>query len=40
MLKKRETAWQGSSPYSPDARSLRLPGHQPEEQREDRAVPG
>ncbi|MGH7253874.1 MAG: hypothetical protein ACREIE_08755, partial [Nitrospiraceae bacterium] len=31
---------QGWMVCSPDARSLRLPGHQPEAQRNDRAVPG
>ncbi|MGH7236680.1 MAG: hypothetical protein ACREIO_09885 [Nitrospiraceae bacterium] len=31
---------QGRMVCSPDARSLRLPGHQPEEQRKDQAVPG
>jgi hypothetical protein len=31
---------QGWMVCSPDARSLRLPGHQPDDQRQDQAVPG
>src|SRR2546427_8145436 len=31
---------QGWMVCSPDARSLRLPGHQPDEPRQDQAVPG